>query len=133
MADYFTQFSTMLTTESHEKAIQISALFDTFCEARMEAEESIGFEVFVQNNDLWLYSDDAGSPEDVIMFFETHAKDMGLTGYLGFEWANTCSKPRLDAFGGGACIINLATGECVESLNTNNWLADTMKRVSGDA
>ena len=127
MADYFTQFSAMLTTESHEKALQVHALFNQFVEERLNEDESVGFTVEVQNNDLYISDTDAnGSPDDVISFFENFAPKLALTGYFGFEWANTCSKPRLDAFGGGACVINLATGECVEVVSTNNWLATKM-------
>jgi len=48
---------------------------------------------------------------------------LGLTGTWGFEWAHTCSKPRPDAFGGGACLIDLAKGEAIGSITSNEWLS----------
>lgn len=35
-----------------------------------------------------------------------------------FHWSNTCSKPRTDAYGGGACII---TKKGVHYMNTYQW------------
>ncbi len=46
--------------------------------------------------------DDAGSPD-----LEAIAKVIQLAGIyqVGFTWAETCDKARLDAFGGGYCLI----------------------------
>jgi hypothetical protein len=57
------------------------------------------------------------------------AAEFGLTGRWGFQYANTCSKPRLDGFGGGAHVLDLATGETVDWIYTDGWLAQT---ISGE-
>jgi len=36
-----------------------------------------------------------------------------------FEWSNDCSKPRVDAYGGGAVII---TARKIKSMSTTEWL-----------
>ena len=41
--------------------------------------------------------------------------------YWSIEWSNTCSKPRVDAFSGGAAII---TAKEVRSLHISEWLSD---------
>lgn len=54
------------------------------------------------------------------------AKEFGLTGRWGFQYANSCSRPRIDAFGGGAHVMDLATGETVSWIDTRGWLADAI-------
>ena len=43
---------------------------------------------------------------------------LGITGLWGFEWSHTCSKPDLDAFGGGAIVIDLASGETLGTISS---------------
>jgi len=41
-----------------------------------------------------------------LLEFVQHLLDkFGIEESVGFEWAHTCSKPCLDAYGGGAAII----------------------------
>ena len=51
------------------------------------------------------------------------AEDLDLSGLWGFEYANTCSRARLGAFGGGAHVINLGKRTTIGWTNTNEWLA----------
>ena len=74
----------------------------------------------------WIFDDDYGEPADVIAFVEQLGPALRLTGLWGFEWSHSCSRPRLDAFGGGACLIDLATGKTVASISTNEWLTRTL-------
>ena len=41
----------------------------------------------------------------------------------GFEYALTCSRPRLDAFGGGAHVIDLGARKSISWTSTQEWLA----------
>jgi hypothetical protein len=72
---------------------------------------------------LWIHDDDSGDVESVIAFVLRVAADLDLTGLWGFEYANTCSRPRLDAFGGGAHVIDLGARTTIGWTNTNEWLA----------
>jgi hypothetical protein len=36
-----------------------------------------------------------------------------------FEWSHDCSKPRVDAYGGGAAII---TAKRIKTMSTCEWL-----------
>jgi hypothetical protein len=40
-------------------------------------------------------------------------------GRVEFEWSHDCSKPRVDAYGGGAAII---TAKRIKSMSTCEWL-----------
>ena len=67
--------------------------------------------------------DGTGDPEHVIQFVKRCAAEFGLTGLWGMQYANTCSKPRVDGFGGGAHVLDLATGETVDWIYTDGWLS----------
>jgi hypothetical protein len=67
----------------------------------------------------------------VILFVQRCAQAFGLTGRWGFQWANTCSRPRVNAFGGGAHVLDLPTRETVSWTDTNGWLARTLAAPRG--
>lgn len=80
---------------------------------------------------LWLHDDEGNcNPEHVAAFVCKLAQQFNLKGKWGFEWADTCSRPLLDSFGGGAIAIDLATG-VVENLRTFEWLADHIQDQKG--
>ncbi len=66
-----------------------------------------------------------GSPkgEPLIRFVLRLAEELDLTGLWGFQYALTCSRPRLDAFGGGAHVIDLGTRHSIGSTSSQEWLA----------
>ena len=39
--------------------------------------------------------------------------------YVTFEWPHDCSKPRVDAYGGGAAFITIKE---IKSMSTAAWL-----------
>lgn len=42
-------------------------------------------------------------------------------GFVTFAWSDSCSKPRLDEFGGGASFI---TADAVELMSVYQWQAE---------
>ena len=74
---------------------------------------------------LWFHSDEGAGPyftAQVVRFF-LHKCRPGKNDYVGFTWAETCSKMRLDQFGGGACFI---TKDKVEEFSAWGWLEDKL-------
>jgi hypothetical protein len=67
----------------------------------------------------------------VIVFVERCAEVFGLKGRWGFQWANTCSQPRINAFSGGAHVLDLATRKPVVWIHTNLWLNRVVRRGRG--
>jgi hypothetical protein len=67
-----------------------------------------------------------GDPQQAIDFVLRCAEAFALTGRWGFQWANTCSRPRIDAFGGGAHVLDLERRTTVAWTDTNGWLARTL-------
>lgn len=57
------------------------------------------------------------------MFVLRCAEAFDLTGRWGFAWALTCSKPRIDGFGGGAQLIDLGARKSIAWTDCEHWLA----------
>ncbi len=129
MADYFTRFSVMLPLGSADRIAPVLAIYAKLAEGLDRDEEaSIGFEATaspqVDPSALWLSAEEDGNPEHVITFVRLCGEAFGLSGRWGFRWALTCSRMRLDGWGGGAHVLNLATGETEEWLDCEDWLAE---------
>lgn len=128
MADYFTNFSCLLDVGTADNARRALELYRSFCD-QLDKEEAatVGFALSIQPDDggttLWIRDEETGDPEHVIAFVLQCAETLQLKGRWGFEWANTCSKPRLNAFGGGAQIIDLEARCSTLWVSTNEWLA----------
>ena len=113
MADYVTHFSCLIDVGSPDKAARALALFQGLRAADQDADdpEVSGFTLARQDapedSTLWIHDDEHGDVEAVIHFVLRLAEDLDLTGLWGFQYGLTCSRPRLDAFGGGAHVIDL--------------------------
>lgn len=130
MADSFTQFSCLFDLDSGEDAEQAMKLYQDMKLEYGEQCEDVGFSLSIDDDDpavLWIWSDGYGDTNHVSDFVRRCGDTFGLTGLWGFEWANTCSSPALDGFSGGACVIDLATGEEIGAVSTNQWLSDFLK------
>lgn len=127
MADHFTHFSCVLDVGSAENAKAAIAVRDCLAEEldRTEGREP-GFAMeHLPEEDggaLWLYSDGYGEPEHVIRFALRCAETFNLGGRWGLTWALTCSKPRLDGFGGGAQLLDLGARRSLDWIDCEHWL-----------
>ena len=139
MADYFTHFSCALDVRSPEKAI---AALDLFLRLREEDEASddpqvSGFALGLQDGPggsvLWFHDDGQGDVEGLISFVLRLAEDLDLTGLWGFDYAHTCSRPRLEAFGGGAHVIDLGARQSIGWISTHEWLTAALNGEDIDA
>lgn len=129
MADYFTHFSCLIDVGSADKAARALALFQELRVADQNADnpEVAGFTLVHQDapegSTLWIHDDEHGDVAAVIRFVLFLSEDLDLSGLWGFEYANTCSRARLGAFGGGAHVIDLGKRTTIGWTNTNEWLA----------
>ncbi|AWV22972.1 Hypothetical protein HVPorG_02181a [Roseomonas mucosa] len=136
MADYFTHFSCLLDVGTPENAARALDLYNRLSEASASEEPpSEGFLLSIQpehgGTQLWMREDVTGDPERLIQFVKRCAAEFRLSGRWGFQYANTCSKPRLDGFGGGAHVLDLATGETLDWIYTDGWLDQTLSDEGG--
>jgi len=139
MADYFTRFSCLLDVGTSENAL---AAHRMFVQSRLEdadRDEPLcsGFELSLQEGDaahvLWIHDDVSGDVEQVIGFVLRLAEAFDLKGLWGFTYALTCSRPRLDAFGGGAHVIDLGARKSIGWTSTQEWLAAALSGEDADA
>jgi hypothetical protein len=132
MADYFTNFSLILTLKDDAQkqyALKLAEqanshryhdepLPDSF-PAVLKAElEDWNFETEATEDGLWLNSE-SGGIDAVCAFIQHLLQKFDPTGSVAFEWSHDCSKPRTDAFGGGAAYI---TAKEIKTMSTSEWL-----------
>jgi hypothetical protein len=139
MADYFTHFSCLIDVGSPDKAARALALFQELRAADQDADEPevAGFNLVHQNapegSSLWIHDDEHGNVEAVIRFVLRLADELDLIGLWGFQYALTCSRPRLDAFGGCAHVIDLGARKSIGRISTQEWLAAALNGEDVDA
>lgn len=139
MADYFTHFSCVLDAGTPEKAARALDLH-----ARLRAEDEAsgdpehgGFALALHDGPgtsvLWFHDDGQGDVDGLIAFILRLAAEIDLTGLWGFSYALTCSRPRLEAFGGGAHVIDLGARRSIGWISTHEWLAAALDGADIDA
>ena len=131
-ADYFTNFSLIvpLPNEDARKyaldlahqagtVLQGDEMPDSFPAALREVVEDWQFETDPSEQcDLWLHTA-YGGVDAVCAFIQHLLQCFQPAGRISFEWSNDCSKPRLDAYGGGAAIV---TAHQIKTMSTTGWL-----------
>ena len=137
MADYFINFSLLvpLPDEAAQKyALDLASAAssaqmgdepsDSLPGSIMEVIEDWQFETDAAactgGWGLWLHSD-SGGMDAACAFIQHLLQKFHPQGCVTFEWSHDCSKPCVDAFGGGAAII---TAEAIKSICTNQWLQE---------
>ena len=135
MADYFTNFSLVLNLGSEtEQAYALDLahkaglarmgdeLTDDFPKALLEMIEDWQFETVADDpakgHGLWLHSM-YGGVDAVCAFIQHLLQKFDPQGKVSFEWSHDCSKPRVDAYGGGAALI---TAQEIKTMSTAAWL-----------
>lgn len=127
MADYLTHFSCILDVGSADNVARGLDIFEAFA-TELADEEGVepGFDIEPDSDTapgaLWLHGDGFGDPEHVIAFVLRCAAAFDLQGRWGFAWALTCSRPRVDGFGGGAQLLDLGERRSLARLDCSHWL-----------
>jgi hypothetical protein len=135
MADYFTNFSVVLKLANeaeqayaldlaHKASLvqQGDELPADFPKDLVDMVEDWHFEMEADNSGtthgLWLHSM-YGGVDAVCAFIQHLLQRFDPKGKVSFEWSHDCSKPRVDAYGGGAAFI---TAHGIKSMSTTGWL-----------
>lgn len=131
MADYFTNFSLLLPLkpEQREYAMQLVKQIEAhrsddqplpadFPSDLADEMESWTFETQADEEGLWLHSQ-YGGQETACAFIQHLLQKFEFAPAVAFEWSHDCSKPRTDAYGGGAAFI---TSTEIETFSTSEWL-----------
>jgi hypothetical protein len=133
MADYFTNFSVVLplTKAQQEYAMQITKQMEQhrfhdeplpagFPESLKGEAENWTFETASVDKGIWIHSQ-YGGQDAAGVFIQHLLQKFAFAGGVAFEWSHDCSKPLVDAFGGGAAFV---TANEIETFTTQEWLAE---------
>ena len=80
--------------------------------------EGWAFETEAIDKGIWLHSYEGGQ-DSTCLFIQHLLQKFQFAPSVAFEWSFDCSKPRTDAYGGGAAFI---TATEIESFTTSEWL-----------
>lgn len=154
MADNYTQFSFAVALESDDERewakracaflVNIEELLTTEGEDGVildthefysilpgdEYEYGISTSFDVDEDGLWIHSDGEGNPNDAVPLVMTFLRKFHPDRVIFFTWADTCSKPRLHQFGGGAVCISAFDEEWQPTFE---WITSTSQRMLRDA
>jgi len=141
MADYYTNFSLVLDLPDEaaqkyalnlaQEAADVRFGEDTpepppdFPASLVDVLEIWVFETEADNSPeenrygLWLHSSNGGI-DAACCFIQHLLGKFKPDGSVSFEWSHDCSKPRVDAYGGGAAIITACE---IKTITTGEWLA----------
>ena len=143
MADYFTNFSLVMklpSAEAQKYALDLATqasgvgqgdeIPENFPASLRDFVECWTFETAVDNPreglGIWLHSQHGGI--DAVCAFIQHLLELyDPDGCVTLEWSNDCSKPRVDAYGGGAAII---TAKTIKSMATWEWIQKQVARFN---
>lgn len=138
MADYYTHFSRLLDVGTPEIAARALDLYLRLQEEDRESDEPQwhGFDVSRIDEPgrslLWIHSEDSGDVENTVAFVLRCAEEFDLTGLWGFTWSHSCSRPRIDAFGGGAMVLDLGARKPIGWTDTALWLEAALQGIDPD-
>lgn len=132
MADYFTHFSAVLEGLTKQEASWVDQEYRKRITAG-DLDESMGdFDLELEDDDkggrrAWIHSPDGCENIDhVADFIQQFLKEFRPKEAWSMEWSNDCSKPRLDAFGGGALVV---TAKKIHWMSTSDWVSKTMEKL----
>jgi len=148
MADHYTQTSFMIPTKTDEQKAWLLDVLGQLDEVQAETMEpsDINDEIIAvatehhynfdgmytpyycsEKEGVWIRSDESIDVDLMIVVIQAYLRKFHPNSFMGFQWAGTCSKPRLDEFGGGAVYIS---ADDFEAYTTGGWLWDQFKDAS---
>ena len=126
MADYYTQYSAEIDKLTDDEIDWLEVRLKDIEEARAnddglgEDDHDLG-QVELGDRTLWFCARESGDPQAVAVFVQGFLKRFRPNGTFSMEHTFSCSRPRLDGFGGGAIFV---TAERIEHLDTFAWVSE---------
>ena len=124
MASYYTQYSFAVEDLSSQEEAWLSKRIDD--ENEREYYCTLPSCTFLteqgdESKTLWIHDPIGGSDLEVLAeLLQDFLQTFRPSEYIAFSWADTCSMPRTDSFGGGAVFI---TAENIVWVDTHDWIA----------
>jgi hypothetical protein len=119
MANYNTMYSAVLNVGA-DKIQDAQKIIDKISAEIFEEDGQVVEGVQVQNNTVWFWHGDSesGNLEYAARIAEVLVDDLDLELPFIISWADICTKPYPNEFGGGICVIEKGKG--VKWFNTND-------------
>jgi len=70
-----------------------------------EEYDGCGIEVEVEKTGVWFYGEEWFDQESLIQIAQALLDELEIDRPFYFSWAHTCTKMRIDEFGGGAGVV----------------------------
>ncbi len=131
MADYYTNFSVALPLKPEQRQYAVQIAEQVLAQRNDEVPLPAGFpaelkdetgdwtfETEADDEGIWIHSQ-YGGQEPACVFIQHLLQKFDFAPAVAFEWSHDCSKPRTDAYGGGAAFI---TQTEIETFSTSAWL-----------
>ena len=120
MANNYTQSSSQLAIPK-DKHDQAQAIIDKFMK-QFEDDEDVycGIQVELESEGVWIYGEESFEPDQAAELVQLLLDELEIKEAFIFSWAYTCSKMRLDEFGGGACLVR--PGQPYEMIDAVNHM-----------
>ena len=100
-----------MLTIPKEKHAQAQEIIERFMEDfDEEQDEYCGFEVELESEGVWISGEDSFDADQAAELAQMLVDELEIEEPFIFSWAYTCSKLRVDEFGGGACLIRKGQG-----------------------
>jgi hypothetical protein len=80
--------------------------------------------------EVWISAEESGDPDQVVAFLQAYLQRFNPTGSLWFSWAYTCSKMRVNEFGGGAAVVRAAGTTFIDA---QGWAQEQATAVAQSA
>jgi len=110
----------LLQTGEHEAAERLSAA-GIDVDLELDSWPAFQWELLPSRPvDLWVYSQDCGSPQQVALFVQALLRCFRPRDVWTLTWAETCSRPRTGEFGGGGVIV---TADAVRFYSAHEWVS----------
>jgi hypothetical protein len=127
MVDYYTHFSFCIEAKPVVLNRIAELIEDT--EGKEDEEQCFGVLIDIENDGTaWIRDEDGSANLDLLLDILARVqKEAGIADKIwALEWSNTCSKPRTDAYGGGAAVIYNGR---IKWTNTDRWIAKEEQRI----
>ena len=128
MPNYQTHFCAALYVPSVMDFREVHKIYDAFYEESEshghELEFSVTYVSVPKPHLLLTDNEGTGTIEHVRAFVFEVAKALALKGTWALQWAETSLRPRVDGYGGGVILLDLAARTTLFYDSTHAWLED---------
>lgn len=107
MANNYRQFSEILTLNSDEEVKWCKHYLESeHYNEVLEEDMPLDFQWEISGNELWIYANEFGDLEQVAEFVHKYLLEFNKDEFWSLTFSETCSKPRIGEFSGGAIFVD---------------------------